>query len=231
MNPISGLGRMVGGHAALELFKGVFKMIIVGGVGFIVLKGEWTRMPDLLFYSFPKIWSYWAQITSNLFWGVALLLIAVAAVDYFYSFMTIEAKVRMTKKELREDLKRREVDPHIKSKIRQRARELSNARVVQKTREATVIITNPTHYSIAVRYELGMKAPIVVAKGVDHLALKMREVAKELDIPIVENKQLARSLYALVEMGHEIPENFYKAVSEVIRYVFKLKNIKIASKS
>lgn len=231
MNPMSGLVRMVGGHAALELIKGVFKMIIVGAVGFAVLKGEWTRVPDLLFYSFPKIWGYWASITSDLFWGVAMLLVTVAAIDYFYSFITVEAKVRMTKKEVRDDLKRREVDPHVKAKARQRARELSNARVVQKTREATVIITNPTHFSIAVRYELGMRAPIVVAKGIDHLALRMREIAKECDIPIVENKTLARSLYALVEMGHEVPENFYKAVSEIIRYVFKLKNIKISSKT
>jgi flagellar biosynthetic protein FlhB len=110
-------------------------------------------------------------------------------------------------------------------------REIATRKVVEKTKQATVLITNPTHYSIAIKYEMGMGAPVVLAKGIDHLALKMREIAKEADIPIVENRPLARAIYADVDEDQEIPDTMFKAVSEIIRYVFKLKGIKIGKKS
>jgi flagellar biosynthesis protein FlhB len=115
----------------------------------------------------------------------------------------------------------------VKARMRRMQRDAATRKTLQKTKEATVLITNPTHYSIALKYEVGMSAPIVVAKGIDFLALRMREVAKENEIPIVENRPLARAIYAAVEAGKEIPENLYKAVSEVIRYVFQLKGVRI----
>ena len=127
--------------------------------------------------------------------------------------------MKMTKEEVKEEVKQRESDPHVKAKLRRMAREIANRKAIDNTKKATVLITNPTHYSIAVRYELGMPAPIVVAKGVDFLALKMREAAKENDIPIVENKPLARAIYASVKEGDEIPVGMYQAVSEIIKFV------------
>ena len=111
------------------------------------------------------------------------------------------------------------------------AREMASRKAVENTKKATVLITNPTHYSIALKYEMGMGAPIVLAKGIDHVALKMREIAKEADIPIIENRPLARAIYAEVDEDHEVPESMYKAVSEIIRYVFKLKGIKTGKKT
>jgi flagellar biosynthetic protein FlhB len=150
-------------------------------------------------------------------------MFVIAGGDYLYNFFSLEKKLKMTKQEVREEFKRREVDPHLKGRMRRMQRDLATRKVVEKTKEATVLLTNPTHYSIALKYEIGMAAPIVLAKGIDFLALKMREVAKEQKIPIIENRPLARELYATVDEGREIPDKLYKAVAEIIRYVFKLK--------
>ncbi len=139
--------------------------------------------------------------------------------------------MKKTIQEVKEETKQRETDPHVKAKHRRMAREIATRKTVENTKKATVLVTNPTHYSIAIRYEVGMPAPLVVAKGVDFLALKMRETAKELEIPIIENKALARAIYAAVKEGDEIPVGMYQAVSEIIKFVFQLKGIKIARKT
>lgn len=227
LDPFKGLVRMVNMQAILEVLKGVAKLTAVSIVAYLVLKSEWYRVPGLMDLSFDKIWRYWGDITSDLFWGVALLMVGIAGADYAYNFFTLEQKLKMTKKEVKEDYKKRETDPHVKARIRRMQRDLATRKVLEKTKQATVIVTNPEHFAIAIRYEIGMAAPIVVAKGVDFLALRMRELAKQLDIPIVENKPLARTLYKIVDEGHEIPESLYKAVSEIIRFVFKTKGISI----
>src|SRR5262249_8882450 len=129
------------------------------------------------------------------------------------------------------EYKKRELDPHVKARIKRMQREISNAKTISATRTATAVITNPTHFAVAISYELGMNAPIVVAKGRDLLAQEMKKIAKETDIPIIENKPLARTLYKICKVGQEIPESLYKAVSEVIRYVFLLKGKKLSRKS
>ena len=207
--------------------KSTAKMFVVGVVAWLILYGEWSKVPSLLYVPFSNTWTYWGIITSQLFWGVVALMLLVAGGDYVYSFVSMERKMRMTKQEVKEELKQRESDPHVKARLRKMARDIATKKTVENTRKATVVITNPTHYSVAVRYELGMAAPLVVAKGVDFLALRMREVAKELDIPIVENKALARALYASVNEGSEVPGEMYKAIAEIIRFVFKLKNVKV----
>jgi flagellar biosynthesis protein FlhB len=229
MDPLKGIARFVSPDSLMELLKGIGKMATVSAVAYVVLYAEWAKVPGLMMIGIHASWTYWLDITKDLVFGVALLLLAIGGADYFYNFMTLEKKLRMTKKELRDDYKRREVDPQVKGRMRRMARDLVSKQIVEKTKTATVIITNPTHYSIALRYELGMRAPVVVAKGKDFLALQMREVAEELGIPRVENKPLARTLYKTVEMGMEIPEALYKAVSEVIRYVFKLKGMRVKS--
>jgi flagellar biosynthetic protein FlhB len=139
--------------------------------------------------------------------------------------------MKMSKQEVKEEIKQRETDPHVKAKLRRMAREIATRKAIENTKKATVLVTNPTHYSIAIKYEVGMPAPVVLAKGVDFLALKMRETARELEIPIIENKPLARAIYASVQEGDEIPVSMYQAVSEIIKFVFQLKGVKIPRKN
>lgn len=228
---ISGLARLANMQAAVELLKSIAKMFAVGLVAYLILFSEWAKVPELMAYPIPSTWIYWGGITKQMFWAVAGLLLVVAGFDYLYNFVSYERKIRMTKQEVKEEYKKRESDPHVKNRMRRMQREAASRKVVAKTKTATVLITNPTHYSIALKYDLGDGAPIIVAKGVDFLALKMREVAREEKIPIIENRPLARALYAQVEEGEEIPDKFYKAIAEIIRYVFKLKGRRLPSKS
>jgi flagellar biosynthetic protein FlhB len=231
LNPITGIGRLFSKEMLVGLFKTIAKLLAVSVVAWLVLAGEWRKVPALLHANYAASWMYWTEITQHLLWGVVGLMLFVGAADFIYNFITLENKMKMTKQEVKEETKQRESDPHVKAKLRRMAREIATRKTVENTRKATVLITNPTHYSIAIRYELGMPAPLVVAKGVDFLALKMRETAKELDIPIVENKSLARAIYASVKEGDEIPAGMYQAISEIIRFVFKLKGISIAKKT
>jgi flagellar biosynthetic protein FlhB len=227
MNPMQGIIRMVGTEAAFELIKSMAKMTIVGFIAFLILKSEWPHVPGLLLFPVNKTWAWWKDITMLMIWNVSGFLLFLAAADYFYNWFSLERRMKMTKQEVKDEYKRRETDPQVKMRMRRIQRDMMNKKTLEKTRQATALITNPTHYAVAIKYELGMAAPLVVAKGIDFLALSMREVAKELDIPIIENKPLARTLYKVVEPGQEIPESLYKAVAEVIRYVFKLKKISV----
>jgi len=154
----------------------------------------------------------------------ALIVLAIiAALDYFYQRQRYFARHRMSRQELKDEVKQSEGDPQIKARIRQIRLERSRKRMMAAVPEATVVITNPTHYAVALKYESGkMGAPVCVAKGVDHLALSIRQLAKEHDVPIVENPPLARALYAAVELDKEIPQEHYKAVAQVIGYVMRL---------
>ncbi len=230
MNLLSGMKKMVSGQAFLELIKSIAKMLVIGFIAVLILYGEWHKIPAFISVGIGKTWTYWLGLTKQLFVSVSCLLIVVAGFDYFYSYQEIEKRMKMTKQEVKEEYKQREVDPMLRNRMRRMARELLNKRTVAATSKATVIITNPTHFAIALKYELGMPAPIILAKGADLIALRMREIAKDHDIPIVENKPLARTLYKIGELNKEIPSELFKAVSEVIRYVFKIKGISLAKK-
>ncbi|NRA65217.1 MAG: EscU/YscU/HrcU family type III secretion system export apparatus switch protein [Pseudobacteriovorax sp.] len=226
MNPLTGLVRMFSWQAVIELIKGLGKMSAVGIVGYLILYSEWTTVPGLMEYPIVQTWIYWAEITKILFWAVAGLMVFVAAIDYTYNWFEMEKQLKMTKQEVKEEFKKRESDPHVKARMKRMQRDISMAKAVKATKTATAVITNPTHYAVAIKYEMGMTAPVVVAKGKELTALRMREVAVEFDIPIVENKPLARTLFKIVKVGEEIPESLYQAVSEVIRYVFSIKGRK-----
>lgn len=227
MDPIQGITRMFSMNSLVELLKGLAKLASVGVVSYLILASEFERVPGILNYPLFNILGYWWDITSTLFWSVAGFLVVVAGGDYLYNFLSIERKMKMTKQEVKEEFKKREIDPHVKGRMKRMQREIATAKMVKATKTATVLITNPTHFAIALKYEIGMGAPIVVAKGVDFLALHLRQVAKENDIPLIENKPLARTLYKVCEVGDEIPETLYKAVSEIIRYVYRLKGKKL----
>lgn len=228
---ISGLARIANVQAGVELLKSIAKMFAVGLVAYLILFGEWAKVPELMSYPIPSTWRYWGLITKQMFWSVAGFLLVIAGFDYLYNFVSYERKIRMTKQEVKEEYKRRETDPHVKGRMRRMQREAATRKIVEKTKTATVLITNPTHYSIALKYDMGDGAPTIVAKGIDFIALRMREVAREEKIPIIENRPLARALYAQVEEGDEIPDRFYKAVAEIIRYVFKIKGRRLPSKT
>lgn len=230
MNLLKGLARMVNMQALVELVKGIGKMAAVGIVAYLILRSELRIVPGLMNWHVSETWSHWAQMTQYLFWAVSSLLLVIAVGDYIYSFQHMERQMRMTKQEVKEEYKKREADPQVKARMRKIQREILARKAVDLTREATVLITNPTHYSIALKYEVGMAAPVVLAKGVDYIALKMREAAKEENITIVENRPLARDIYANVEEGDEIPDRLFKTVAEVIRYVFRLKGTKVSKK-
>jgi flagellar biosynthetic protein FlhB len=223
MNPFPGLVRMVSKDAAVEVLKSVGKMFVIFAICFTILKGEFRSAPGLMNMPFLKVWAYWANISHTLFWSVLGLLLFIAAGDFLYSFLSMEKKLKMTKEEVKEEYKKREQDPHMKGRQKRMQREIATAKTITATKTATVVITNPTHFAVALRYELGMSAPIIVAKGQDFTAQRMKEVAKESGILIMENKPLARTLYKVCKVGGEIPESLYKAVSEIIRYVFLLK--------
>ena len=231
MNPLTGFARMLSLDTGAELVKSVTKTSAIAIVAAAMIKDELPRAPSLMVTPITGTWAHWAVVTSQLTWAVGGTMLFIAAADFFYNWFRLEKQMKMTKQEIKEEVKRRETDPLLKGRQKRMQREIATRKVVEKTKQATVLITNPTHYSIALKYEMGMGAPIVLAKGIDHVALKMREIAKEADIPIIENRPLARAIYAEVDEDHEVPESMYKAVSEIIRYVFKLKGIKTGKKS
>lgn len=231
MNPLSGIAKMFSWDALIELVKSIGKLVVIGSVTFLSLKSEWRKLPGLMNMPFIDGWRHWAEISWHLIWSVLGMMLFIAAGDFLYNFLSLEKKLKMTKQEVKEEYKNRESDPHVKAKMKRMQREIAMSKAVSATKTATVVITNPTHFAVALRYELGMAAPIVVAKGQDYVALRMKEVAKESNVPIIENKPLARTLYKICKEGQEIPESLYRAVSEVIRYVFLLKGRKITRNS
>lgn len=230
LNPISGLTRLFSMQNTVELIKGIAKMTVVAIAAWLILGQEIDHLPSLINLPLAEMLGYFMNIIKNLFWTVCAAQLVISGGDYIYQWFSLERKMMMSKQDVKEEFKKKEVDPHVKNKLRKMGRDLAAGKTIAATKKATVLVTNPTHYAIALHYELGMGAPIMVAKGIDFLALKMREAAKEVDIPIVENKPLARAMYKTLEVGDEIPEGLYKAVSEIIRYVFKLKGKRIKSK-
>ncbi|MCX7318108.1 MAG: EscU/YscU/HrcU family type III secretion system export apparatus switch protein, partial [Hyphomicrobiales bacterium] len=197
--------------------------IVIGTVMGVVLWPERFRLDAMVRIDPAAILGITLTLTLKLLGAVLAMLAFVAVADFFFQYRTWFEKLKMSLEEVKEEFKQSEGDPHIKGKIRQLRQQSMKKRMMSAVPKASVIITNPTHYSVALRYERGMTAPICVAKGMDAIALKIREVAGKYDIPIVENVPLARALYATVEIDQEIPNEHYQAVAEVIGYVMGLK--------
>lgn len=173
----------------------------------------------------PYMFNIVLDLIKSILTSITLAVAVVAALDYGYEKFSHKKGLKMTKQEVKEEYKQMEGDPHIKGKIKQKQRQMANQRMMQAVPSSTVILTNPTHISIAIRYEQGKDTtPIVVAKGVDEVAFRIREIAKSHDIPIIENVPLARLIYKEVDIDQEIPEEMYKAVAEVLVAVYKIKN-------
>jgi flagellar biosynthetic protein FlhB len=223
ISPASGAKRIFGKQAAANFGKGLFKLFALGAVMMAILWPERHRLESMLHFDAVMIFGVILSLTLHLMGAVVAMLAVVAIADYFFQYRQWYERQKMSLREMKEEFKQSEGDPQIKGRIRQLRQARMRKRMMSAVPKASVIITNPTHYSVALSYERGMSAPICVAKGVDRIALKIREIAGEHDIPIVENVPLARALYATVEIDAEIPVEHYHAVAEIIGYVMGLK--------
>src|SRR6202163_2824395 len=223
VSPGAGLKRIFGKQAAANFAKGIFKLVALGCVMMAVLWPERHRLESFLRFDPDAILGVTTSLTLHLMGAVVVMLAIGAIADYLFQYRQWYERQKMSLQEMKDEFKQSEGDPHIKGRIRQLRMARAKKRMMAAVPKASVIITNPTHYSIALSYDRGMAAPICVAKGVDNIAFKIREVAKAHDIPIVENVPLARALYATVEIDDEIPVEHYHAVAEIIGYVMGLK--------
>ncbi|WP_181702286.1 flagellar biosynthesis protein FlhB [Chthonobacter albigriseus] len=224
ISPLSGFKRLFSAEAMMNFAKGILKIVLVGVVMMMVLWPERSRLEAMVTMDPASLLTLTQTLSMNVLGAVLAIMFLVAAADYLWSRQRWLKKHRMSIQEIKEEHKQSEGDPAIKAKIRQIRIERSRKRMMSAVPTATVVVTNPTHYAVALKYETGMQAPVCVAKGVDAVALRIRAVATEANVTIVENPPLARTLYASVDIDEIIPEQHYKAVAEVIGYVMNLKS-------
>ncbi len=223
ISPMAGAKRLFGKQAAANFLKGLVKLVALGVVMAAILWPERHRVDAMVRLDPAVILTATKTLSMQLIGAVVALLAAVAAADYFFQYREWFERQKMSLQEVKEEYKQSEGDPHVKGRIRQLRQMRMKKRMMAAVPTASVVITNPTHFAVALKYEPGMSAPICVAKGADAIAFKIREVANANDIPIVENPPLARALHATVEIDDEIPVEHYHAVAEVIGYVMRLR--------
>lgn len=222
---LKGFKRIFSTRSLVEFLKGILKIIIVSLIAYLSVKSELNILRQIHDFSFYAINMLIFKLIIRMLMGITIALAFVAAIDYLYNRFEYFKSLKMSKQELKQEHKDTEGSPEVKSKLRSLRMELAKRRINKTVPKADVLITNPTHFAIALKYDSNkMNAPMVIAKGQDNIALKMREIAKKHDIPIVENPPLAKTLYYNAKMDKEIPVEYYKAVAEIISYVFKLKN-------
>jgi flagellar biosynthetic protein FlhB len=225
LNPISGLGNLVSTRNGVELIKAILKAVLVGGVSWMVVSSQMEQMLALAVEPFNSGSAHLGKMVLSGFITIVCSLVVIVLIDGPYQLWHYANKLKMTREEVRQESKESDGDPHIKAKIRQLQREMAQRRMMTEVPTADVIVTNPTHYAVALKYTDGkMRAPKVVAKGADEVAAKIRELAAENRVPLLEAPPLARALYTHTELGDEIPEGLYTAVAEVLAYVFQLRN-------
>ena len=208
LNPINGFGRIFSKRSLVELFKSLFKILVIGFFLYLYLKDEIPYMPYFIYYDLTHSLAEIADKIFTMAFQVIAVIMVLAIADYAYQSWQTTQDLMMTKQEVKDEFKQMEGDPQVKGKRR--------------------IVTNPTHLAVALMYQAGMVAPVVLAKGQDLTAERIKSVARENNIPIVENKPLARALYESVEVGGSVPHELYKAVAEILAHVYKLKNKKVA---
>lgn len=224
LNPISGFKKMFSSRTVVELFKDILIVSVVGYIGYSYVKASYPLLMSFQTLGFDAIVNQFSKLIVGIFFRVTLIMVIIALADYIYQRYMHNKELRMTKQEVKEEFKQNEGDPQIKSKIKQKQREMSMKRMMQNIPSATVVVTNPTHIAVALKYEEGVdSAPTVVAKGSDYLAIKIKEIAKEHEIPIIENKPLARLIFAEVEVEASIPVDMYQAVAEILALIYKMK--------
>ncbi len=223
LSPLAGLSRIFGIDGVITLLKGILKLAIVGFAIWSQLWPERGMLEAILTQSPQGVVGDMTHLLFKILVAALSALLVIAGADYFFQYMRFMRRNRMSRQEVKEEFRQNEGDPVIKAKVRQIRQERARKRMMAEVPKATVVITNPTHFAVALKYESGKTAaPVCVAKGVDALALRIRAVAEENEVPVIENPPLARALYATVELEEAIPQEHYKAVAQVIGYVMRL---------
>uniref|UniRef100_A0A832LVJ2 Flagellar biosynthetic protein FlhB n=1 Tax=Caldimicrobium thiodismutans TaxID=1653476 RepID=A0A832LVJ2_9BACT len=224
INPVEGFKRLFSLTSLFELVKSLLKLTIILGISYWIISQNLDRILKLLGQETSYLLLVTHQLFKDLLTKLLFVLAFLAILDWLYARWDLERKLRMTRQELKEELKQTEGDPWVKAKIRQKQREIARQRMLAEVPKADVVITNPEHYAIALKYEVGkMPAPQVVAKGVDYLAQKIKEIAQKHRVPIYEDPPLAQILYKKTKVGEYIPKELYEAVAKVLAYIYKFK--------
>lgn len=225
LNPLGGFKRLFSLRSIVELLKSLIKIAVLIAIIYNTLKDEFVRLPRLMDMEIPAAMAYTGGVILSIAQTVVMIMAFVAAADYLYQWYDYERQLRMTKQEIKEEYKQIEGDPQIKGRIRERMQQQSRRRMMQNVPGADVVIRNPTHYAVALKYNPETDfAPILIAKGADSLALRIIEVAEQHGVIITENRPLARGLYESIELDALIPEQFYQPVAEVLAFVYSLKS-------
>lgn len=224
LNPINGFKQIFSMRSVVEFVKNILKLCVIGLIVYLNLWSERDHIMQLARVPLESMFSFTADLTITLGLEIGGLLVVLAVFDFLYQRYEHEKSMRMSKQDIKEEYKKTEGDPLIKGKIRERQRRMALQRMMQEVPKADVVITNPTHFAIALKYDSSnMEAPTVIAKGMDYVALRIKEVAKENGVITMENKPLARALYDRSEIGETIPADLFQAVAEVLAYVYKLR--------
>jgi flagellar biosynthetic protein FlhB len=223
MDPVAGLQRMLNLRSLVEGAKSLVKLTLIMYISYLLLRKHIIQVPHLMEYDVAAGLSFLGSVAVRLLAGTGFFMLVLAAVDYFYQRWDLEKQMRMSKQEIKEEHKSREGDPHVKAKIKRAQREMAGRRMMEQVPKADVIVVNPTHIAIALKYDETMVSPTVIAKGADNVAEKIREIAKANNIPIVQNIPLARAMFKTLKLGSAIPKELYTAVAEVLSYVYKLR--------
>ena len=226
LNPMNALGRIFSMKGLAELFKSVLKMGAIATMMYLLLKAEIKQIPYLSGYAVPQLLSYLGEVLFRLLVGTGIFMLVLAVADYFFQRWQLEKEMMMTKQEVKEEHKTRDGDPMIKARIRRTQRELATRKMMTEIPKGDVVITNPTHIAVVLKYSDKLPAPQLIAKGMDHMAEKIKEIARQNNIPIIENKPLARTIYKTLKVGQVIPRELFVAVAEVLSYVFRLRRKK-----
>jgi len=228
ISPMAGVKRLISKKSLVELFKNLLKISVVGYVAFVAIYPDLAAIRLLPNKTLEAVLLFLLLLAGRLTMGVAIAMFLIAIFDVLYQRFSYIKSLRMTRQEIRDEYKQSEGDPHIKQRLRRLRMERAKNRMMGNVPKADVVITNPTHFAVALKYDsASMKAPLVVAKGQDLVALRIRDLAKESNVPIVENPPLARALFASVELDQEIPSQHYEAVAKVISFVYQLKNRRV----
>lgn len=224
LSPLKGFGRFFSKQAFNELVKSILKLTLIGYIGYVSYEENIGMLSRLTTSSMSIIVSEAFTIVGLFCFRLFLAMATLAMFDFLFQKWDLEQKLKMSKQDVKEELKQMEGDPQLKAKIKQVQQQMSQARMMQDVPESDVVISNPTHFAIALKYDREVAvSPLVKAKGTDYMALRIMDIAKKSDVPIIRNPPVARGLYQQVEIGDEIPEDFYKAVAEILAFVYKTK--------
>jgi flagellar biosynthetic protein FlhB len=227
ISPLAGLKRIFSLRSFADFIKGLIKLAVVGGIVYAVITPSVGDLHKLIGMEIVQLLGVIVELLNRLLFTVFAAMVVITALDVFYQRYEHIKGLRMSRQEIKDEMRESEGDPMVKGRLRQLRMERARKRMMAEVPKADVVVTNPTHYAVALRYDPQMSSPKVVAKGVDKVGQKIREIAKEHDVPVVENPPLARGLYASVEVDQEITPEFYKAVAEVIGYIYRLKRKKL----